>query len=162
MEHHSRNTFMCPLFQLLYAGIVRDGGEVPADFGSSNHQREVYAGLVARRCFARKGVYVRLRRWNSWHDRVKELSVDWHAWLYAIAVIGISRGWWTCLEDTGLAKLEKRVEEPDTIDPEAPADIVGHEKRRSREPSRSPATRSSWSATGASTRCTTPQGSSRI
>lgn len=80
---------------------ARLGGD-PPDFGSSDHQRLVFAALPSRKCFQHKGVYARRGRWNSWHDRAKELSSDWHSWLYGIAVVGITRGWWKALEDTGL------------------------------------------------------------
>lgn len=113
-DHHKRNDYTCQLFKLLYPNIVRDSGELPAGYGSTEHQKSVYDGLVE--CFQHKGVYARLGRWNAWHDRVLELSSDWHAWLYGVAIVGITRGWWTALEDTGLSLRPKGRQETSAED----------------------------------------------
>ena len=110
-EWTSSCTVSDPLFQTMYPTICRHfyKGRLPQDYGSVEHQTEMWSGMASHIVFLHAGMRAKMNRWYQLMLKTQLFRPYLGMVLAVCLYVGISKGWWQNIADTPLMRHEAGV-----------------------------------------------------
>ena len=100
-QWHASSSHLDPLFQLMYPHIVLDstGGRPPLDFGSQEHQLEVWNSLPSCCGLVRQGMQIKYSRWYQFVEKTVLFAPHWSTILAVCLYVAMFKGWVSSLAE---------------------------------------------------------------